>query len=52
MAAVGYIFALVGIAWIVKYIAHEGNCPMCNLRKKMQDKKRKGSRYGSNPVRY
>ncbi|MGB9927751.1 MAG: hypothetical protein ACPK85_05035 [Methanosarcina sp.] len=52
MEAVGYLFALVGVAWIIKRLTHEGNCPVCNLRKKVKDRNRKGSRYGSNPIRY
>jgi hypothetical protein len=55
MTAVGYILALVGLAFLVKHLTHisrEENCPVCNLRKKIENKNRKGSRYGSNPVHY
>jgi len=53
MEIVGYILALIGLACIVKHIAHQESCILCGWHKtKENDEKRTGSRYGSNPIRY
>lgn len=54
MKIVGYILAIIGFAYIVKHIMH---CKECRRLRgwhkiKVEDEKRQGSRYGSNPVRY
>jgi len=53
MEIVGYILALIGLACIVKHLAHKESCIFCGWHKtKENDEKRTGSRYGSNPIRY
>lgn len=54
MKIVGYILAIIGFAYIVKHIMH---CKECRRLRgwhkiKVEDEKRQGSRYGSNPIRY
>lgn len=53
MELVGYILAIIGIACIVKHIAHQESCIFCGWHKtKVTEEKSTGSRYGSNPIHY
>ena len=67
MEFVGYALALIGLATVVKHLAHHNQegCMLCGLREKVEEKKSKmaqktgkqeeqktGTRYGSNPIRY
>jgi hypothetical protein len=53
MEIIGYILAFIGLACIVKHIAHQENCVLCGWHKtKENDEKPAGSRYGSNPAKY
>lgn len=69
MKIVGYILAIIGLAYVVKLIMHSEKCRCLRgwHRIKVEEDKpagetvsqnvkveeeRKGSRYGSNPVRY
>ncbi len=70
MKIVGFILAIIGLAYVVKHIMH---CEKCRCLRgwhkikvedekpagetvshkiKVEEEERKGSRYGSNPVRY
>jgi hypothetical protein len=67
MEFVGYALALIGLATVVKHLAHHNQegCMLCGLSDKVKEKKsqmtqktgeqeerRTGSRYGSNPINY
>jgi hypothetical protein len=48
------ILAIIGLACVVKHIMHcEEECCLCSFQKtEGEEEKQKGSRYGSNPIRY
>jgi hypothetical protein len=54
MEIVGYILAIIGLACVVKHIMHgKEGCVLCGWQKtKVEDEKKTGSRYGSNPIHY
>ena len=56
MEIVVYILAVIGLACVVKHIrimhCKEGCCLCDWLKTKVEEEKKTGSRYGSNPVKY
>jgi hypothetical protein len=48
----GFIVASAGLAYVVKQIMHHKEHLSGWHKIKVEDEKRTGSRYGSNPVRY
>jgi len=53
MEIVGYVLAIIGLACVVKHLAHHEGCVLCGWQKtKVEEEKKTGTRYGSNPVRY
>lgn len=49
---VGFILATTGLAYAVKHIMHRKESRSGWHKIKVEDEKRAGSRYGSNPVHY
>jgi len=49
---IGFIVASAGLAYVVKQIMHHKEHLSGWHKIKVEDEKRTGSRYGSNPVRY
>jgi hypothetical protein len=49
---VGYSLATIGFIHVVKHVIHSKECREGWNKIKVEEKKRTGSRYGSNPVRY
>lgn len=63
-----YILALIGLACIVKHMSHQEGCWLCGWQKtkediqqaaekashkiKVDEEKKTGTRYGSNPIEY
>ena len=52
MKIVGFIIATTGLAYAVKQIMHKKEHRSGLHKIKVEDEKRTGSRYGSNPVKY
>jgi hypothetical protein len=52
MKTIGLIVATTGLAYVVKQIMHKTENRSGWHKIKVEDKKRTGSRYGSNPVHY
>jgi hypothetical protein len=68
MNIVVFILAIIGLACLAKYIARQEGCILCGWQKtkedvqkaaekasfkiKVEDEKRTGTRYGSNPIKY
>ena len=52
MKIVGFIIAATGLAYAVKQIMHKKEHRSGWHKIKVEDEKRTGSRYGSNPVKY
>jgi hypothetical protein len=48
----GFILATTGLAYAIKQIMHHKEKSSGWHKIKVEDEKRTGSRYGSNPVRY
>jgi hypothetical protein len=49
---IGFIAATTGLAYVVKRIMHYKEHRSGWHKIKVEDEKRTGSRYGSNPIRY
>ncbi len=56
MKIAGYTVAALGVAYVIKYIMRSKKCLFgwhkTKVEEKAEEKKRTGSRYGSNPVKY
>ncbi|MGA9187201.1 MAG: hypothetical protein WB014_01215 [Methanosarcina sp.] len=52
MKIVGFIIVTTGLAYAVKQIMHKKKYRSGLHKIKVEDEKRTGSRYGSNPVKY
>lgn len=52
MRIVGFVLVTAGLAYAVKQIMHKKEHRSGWHKIKVEDEKRTGSRYGSNPVKY
>lgn len=52
MKAAGYTVAALGVAYVVKHMKHRKEGSRGWHKIKVEDEKKTGSRYGSDPVRY
>ncbi len=52
MKIAGYTIAALGVAYVIKYMKHSKESSRGWHKIKVEEEKRTGSRYGSNPVRY
>lgn len=52
MKITAYTVAALGVVYIIKHMKHSKECSRGWYKIKVEDEKRTGSRYGSNPIRY
>ncbi|MDY9924903.1 hypothetical protein [Methanosarcina sp.] len=52
MKAAGYTVAALGVAYVVKHMKHRKEGSRGWHKIKVEEEKKTGSRYGSDPIRY